>query len=498
MDESAYGWLSLLPPLAAIGLALLTRRVVLSLATGVWLGAVLLAGGNPAAGTARAVDGALAVFQETWQTRVLIFVLLMGSLMVLMQRSGGVEGFVRWAAGWRWANQKPGARLLTWFLGLGVFIESTITCLVAGMVSRPLYDRLRISRQKLAYLCDSTSAPVCMLIPINGWGALVLGLLGTQAAAGHLGEGAGGIMGVFLGAVMLNFYAVASVLLALAVALTGWSLGPMKRAEAEAGTSIRPGPLRPDEADQKPLATHRDIAPRARNMLAPLLVLLAAVPLGIGLTGHLGVRAEGTENPGFMDYLGASSGTTSVFWGVILALVFAALYYRAQRLFRFPEIGEYIYEGAGQMLPLGIIMLLAFAMGMTCDQLGTGTWIAHSVAPHLTPALIAPLVFSTACLIAFSTGTSWGTMAIMIPLAVPLAAAFNEGDITVSISLAVSAVLGGAVFGDHCSPISDTTIVSSMASGCDHIEHVRTQLPYALLAGTVALLLYLALGIAAA
>jgi len=493
---SAYGWLSILPPILAIGLAIATRQVILSLFAGVWIGWVIVAGGNPLAGTAESITCLIDVFGETWQTRVILFTLLMGSLLILMQKSGGIDGFVGWVSRWQWAHTRRGAQLMAAVTGLGVFIESTITCLVVGTVSRPLFDRLRISREKLAYICDSTSAPVCILLPFNGWGATVLGLLAAREAAGELGGS--GSLSVFISAIPLNFYAVLSVILVFFVVLTGWDMGPMRKAERRArdeGKVLRDGahPVVDSEVIMTP--PKDGVLPRLRNMLIPLAAMVLMVPAGIAITGIAGVREAGVVDPGFMDYLNNASGSLAVLWGVLFGVAVAFLLLLGQRIFRIPEMMDLIFKGAGGLIPLAAIMMLAFAIGMTCNALGTGAWVAAVCKPWLSPAAIAPVVFLVSCFIAFSTGTSWGTFAIMMPLAIPLAARFNAEGAAVSLPLVVSAVLGGGVFGDHCSPISDTTVVSSMASCSDHIDHVRTQLPYALLAGALTTVIYLIIGL---
>jgi len=494
--EPVHGWLSVAPPLLAIALAIGTRQVVLSLLAGIWSGWVILAGGNVWRGTNDAITCIIGVFAEGWQTKVVIFTLLMGSLLILMQRGAGVEGFVSWISRWRWAQTRRGAQLMAWAIGLGVFIESTITCLVVGAVSRPLFDRLKISREKLAYICDSTSAPVCMLIPVNGWGALVIGLLTAQAAAGNLaGQGP---MSVFLAAVPLNFYSVLSVLLVLALCLRDWDFGPMRAAERRArleGKVLRDGAV-PVVDEQVIAIPPKPGAPaRALNMLAPLAVLLAMTPLGIAITGLNGARAAGLAKPGLLDCLNHASGATAVLWGVLSALVVCMIMLRAQRILDWRETMDLFWRGAGGLVSLAALMVSAFAIGATCAKLGTGQWVASTAQPLVKPALIAPIVFVVSCSIAFATGTSWGAIAIMMPLAAPLAAAFIKSGDPVSLPLVVSAVLGGGVFGDHCSPISDTTIVSSMAACSDHIDHVRTQMPYALAAAGGSLALYLLLGV---
>ncbi len=497
MIEHPYGWWSLVPPVLAITLAIATRQVVVSLLAGIWSGWIIVAHGNPFTGTLSAIECLIGVFAEGWQTKVIIFTLLMGSLLILMQRSGGVEGFVKWVSRWPWAQSCRGAQLMAWCIGLGVFIESTITCLVVGTVSRPLFDRLKISREKLAYICDSTSAPVCVMLPINGWGAMVLGLLGAQAAAGNLGEK--GPLGVFLPAIGLNFYAIGSVLMVLLLCLFDWDFGPMRRAERRArdeGKVIRDGAVPVVDEEVIAIAPKPGIAHRKRNMLLPLAVMVSMVPVGIAVTGVQGVRAAAIKNPTLMNYLDQASGSTAVLWAILLAVGMAVLMLKGQGMFTLQECSALVFKGAGGMVQLAAIMMLAFAIGATCNELGTGPWAAGVVQPWLTPVLIAPLVFLVSCFIAFSTGTSWGTFAIMMPLAIPLAASYNLTGESVSLALVVSAVLGGGVFGDHCSPISDTSIVSSMASCSDHIDHVRTQLPYALTVASVAVVLYLVVGMA--
>ena len=495
MTENPYGWLSVVPPLLAIGLAIATRQVIISLTAGVWVGWVIHAGGHPLTGTASAIQTLVTVFGDAGNTRVIIFTMLMGSLLLLLQRGGGVDGFLAWVSRWKWSATRRGAQLMAAFIGLGVFIESTITVLVVGTVSRPLFDRLKISREKLAYICDSTSAPVCILIPFNGWGATVLGILTVQAAAGALG----GLtpFGVFVAAIPLNFYAILAVAMVFVVAGTGWDFGPMARAERRAreeGKVLADGAHPVVDESAIFVARKEGLPPRLVNILAPLLGMIGMVAAGIAITGTIGVRSAGLENPGVMDYLNQASGSTAVLWGVLFGLVVAGGLLVAQRAVSPQEFIDLGFKGAGGMLPIATLLVLAFGIGMTCNALGTGPWVAEQVRPYLTPVLVAPLVFLVSSVIAFSTGTSWGTFAIMIPLAAPLVGQFNAEGAAVSLPLVVSAVLGGGVFGDHCSPISDTTVVSSMASASDHIDHVRTQLPYALVCGAGAVMLYFAAG----
>jgi len=298
-------------------------------------------------------------------------------------------------------------------------------------------------------------------------------------------------------AVPLNFYAILSVLIVFVVAATGWDAGPMRRAErraADAGKLVRDG-ARPVVSESVLLeGAGGEAPPRARTLVIPLTLMIGVVLAGIAVTGVRGVGAAGVAAPTVMDYLDNASGSTAVLWGVLAALGVLAVQLRASGVQKAGDLVDASFRGASAMLPIATLLVLAFGIGAICDELGTGPFIAAQVTPYLTPLLVAPLVFLVSGAIAFATGTSWGTFAIMIPLALPLAATMNLEGAAVSLPLVVSAVLGGGVFGDHCSPISDTTLISSMAAWSDHIDHVRTQLPYALAAAAGSVLLYLVAG----
>ena len=524
VDVNPFGWLSILPPMLAIGLAVASRRALPALLAGVWAGWLIVTGGHPLAATVAAARGIAGVLANPGQARVVAFTILMGVLIRWMQQSGGVAGFLRWARRRPWSDSPRGARLMAAAAGLGVFVESTITCLVVGAAARPLFDRHRLSREKLAYICDATSAPVCMLIPLNSWGAVVLALLAAQAELGRLGDGTP--LGVFLAAVPLNFYALLSVVLVFAVAATGYDIGPMRGAERrareagpqEAGTADAPPPTEPaagtayrsspaapgatDGTGHEAAGGRNEGRPsidgpesgRARYLALPLAVMMGTVLAGIAVTGVAGARAAGIADPALMDVLEHASGSTAVLAGVLAALAVLGVAATASGDAQPRGLAGAAWRGAASMLPIATLLVLALAIGGVCETLGTGPFIADRAAPLLTPALAAPVVFLTSGVIAFATGTSFGTFAIMIPLAVPLAAAMQLDGAAVSLPLVISAVLGGGVFGDHCSPISDTTVISSAAAGSDHIEHVRTQAPYALAAAAGTVVLYLLAG----
>jgi tetracycline resistance efflux pump len=458
-------WMSVLPPLLAIGLAIATRQVYLSLAAGVWLGWTILLGWNPLTGLAAAIEGVVAVLGDAGNARVILFTLAIGALIATVEASGGVRGFVRWVEHRQFVTDGRRAQFLAWLIGVIIFIESNITVLVAGAIGRPLFDRFRVSREKLAYIIDSTSAPICILIPLNAWGAYVLGLLGETGVENPLTA--------FVASIPLNFYAIAAVLLTLTTIVFGIDLGPMKKAEkrTQGGDllSATAVPLLDPEVLSPP--PNERIAPRAMNMFLPIAAMVLMMPIALLITGGGDMRA--------------GSGSTSVLWAVLTGLGVAWILLLAQRAYTIDELTRTGLRGAGGLMSLAIVLMLALALGAVARQLGTGVYIAQITAGVLPPWAFLPLVFIVAGFIGFSTGTSWGTFAIMIPIAVPAAMAMGMPPAPF-----IAAALSGGVFGDHASPISDTTIIASMASATDHIDHVRTQLPYALVAGGIAVVAF--------
>jgi tetracycline resistance efflux pump len=454
-------WISVLPPLLAIGLAIITRQVYLSLAAGIWLGWTILVGWNPVAGVGRAIDETVRVLGDEGNAKVILFTLVIGALIATIEAAGGVRGFVRWVEERNFVTNGRRAQFLAWIVGVIIFIESNITVLVAGAIGRPLFDRFRVSREKLAYIIDSTSAPICILIPLNAWGAYVLRLLGESGVENPLA--------VFVSSIPLNFYAISAVTLTFLTVVFGIDLGPMAKAERRtqggALLSERAAPLLDPEVLSPP--PNEKIRPRAINMFLPIAAMVVMMPISLFITGDGDLRA--------------GSGATSVLWAVLTGLAVAWVLLLAQRAYTIDELTRVGLKGAGGLMSLALVLLLALALGSVARQLGTGLFLAQATADLLPAWVFLPLVFLVGAGIGFSTGTSWGTFAIMIPIAVPAAQALG-----LPPAPFVAAALSGGIFGDHASPISDTTIIASMASATDHIDHVRTQLPYALIAGGVA------------
>ncbi len=464
------GWVSLLPPALAIILAIRTKQVILSLFFGIWLGWTVLAGWNPLKGFIDALEGCVLVFTNPGNTKVILFSALMGALLTFTQYSGGMQGFVDKMTRNKLISNHRRAGFLTWLVGMVIFVESNISVLISGTIARPIFDNLKISREKLAYICDSTSAPKCILIPLNAWGAFVIGLLTEQGVEQP-------VMAM-VSSMPYNLYAILAILFVLVVIFFRFDIGPMRKAEKrirEEGKVLNDGAKPVIESDILQINAKADVPKRAFNMVFPVLVMVITMPVALWFTGGGNIMQ--------------GSGSTAVLWSVVAALVAGAVSYRIQGIFTLDETMDQFMSGVSGMIPLAALMIFAFAIGNVCKALGTGIYVAGITEAALSPEPVPVLLFLVSCVIAFATGTSWGTFAIMIPIGVPMISmmGLNEG-------LVIAAILGGGVFGDHCSPISDTTIISSMASATDHIDHIRTQLPYALTAAGITVIAYIILG----
>lgn len=468
-----FGFLSLLPPIIAISLAIRTKQVIISLLLGLLIGYIIISDGHVFDGTMLTLEKLIDVFKSAGNTRTILFTLLIGSLIQLIKYSGGINGFVHKIQRQILKSKSPKSKLqvaagLTGFL---IFIESNISILTVGTVFQSLFDKFGISRQKLAYIADSSSAPSCILFPLNAWGAYVIGLLAVYDNIAPFQT--------LLYSIPYNFYPLLTLGLVFYLATSGKSYGPMK--SFDVSTSQNP----------KILEEVKEAIPagKSRNMLLPLSVMIVSMPIFLIYTGwNPNDSLPLSEN--LWNAIGEASGSAAVFYAVSLAVVFAGVLYASQKIMNLKVFMEESINGMKDMITMAMLMMLAFALGSLCKELGTGIYVASITQEWLSPALAPAIIFLTSCFIAFSTGTSWGTFAIMISIAVPLAQAID-----LNLNIAVAAVLGGGVFGDHCSPISDTTLIASMASGSDHIDHVRTQLPYALVTGGIATVFYLLLGL---
>ena len=445
-----YGIISIAIPLLTIILAIITKDVIISLMGGIFAGLLVLNGYNPFTAFVALFDGIIGLFSEGWIAKTLLFSLMIGAVIKLLSISGSVNRFVNWLSNKAQSIDSPkGAMLLAYVVGIVIFIESSITSLVAGTVAKPLCDKNGVSREKLAYICDSTSAPICSLIPLNAWGALLLGLIVT-AIDGHVIEGDG--VSLLLASIPYNFYSVITLIIVLIVIIFKLDIGPMKY--------TTPQPYNTEHL-------HYECKATPFPMVLPLLVMVTSVPLGLYLTG------DGDIFKG--------SGSTSVYYAIIVTLLFMYMYYVGTKMLTHKAYFKGLYEGLGDMIPVMLILMFAIFIGKVIGDLGTAKYLANLLSVNISPIIVPLLIFIVASITAFSTGTSWGTFSIMMPIGLALGA-----NMDLDIPLVIAAVISGGIFGDHASPISDTTIISSMAAGCDHIEHVRTQLPYALIGGVLA------------
>ena len=491
-----YGFWSVIPPLLAIFLAIRTKQVYISLLLGIWLSWIIIAHGNIFPGTYDTVMALVDVFKEPGNTKTIMFSALVGGLIILIQKSGGVSGFVAWIdhklGGLQVADLETNRKKIqffAWLTGVIIFVETSISSLTVGTVFRPLFDKLKISREKLAYIADSSSAPTSVLIPFNAWGAFIMGLLLTQGYEHGFD--------VLFKAMVYNYYPVLALLLVLVVIFFNFNIGPMKQAEyrTQVEGKLLNDNAKPMISDEltgvKPVVSLQNS--KAYNMILPLAVMVLMMPVTLIMDGW----QQATQNMGegfsfekIFYAISQGSGSTAVLMAVLTALLFALFLYRIQGIAKITVMFDWILKGISEMMPLALLMLLAFAISHVTKELGTGQYVAQLTKNFLSPGLVPLIIFLIAAFVAFATGTSWGTFAIMIPIAVQMAQTLD-----VNPYISIAAVLSGGVFGDHSSPISDTTIISSMASASDHIDHVKTQLPYALLAGGMAAVLFLMAGL---
>ena len=486
-----YGFLSILPPVIAIILALRTKQVYIALLVGIWFSWLIIKGWNPLEGTLATVDAFVDVFQSKSNTRTILFSALVGSLLIFIQYSRGVEGFIKQINRKleKLEQKKSGyARVMVQILatvtGILLFVETSISSLTVGTLYRPIFDKLKIPREKLAYIADSSSAPSSILIPLNAWGAFIMGLLITQ--------GIDKPFPLLLASIKYNFYPILTILFVFIIILFKKDFGLMKKAEKrtkETGLLLHPNakPMVSDEVTSFP--PKEGIKAKAYNMVVPLLVMVFMMPIYLIYTGWDTVKNATSFSNHISQSIGEGSGSSSVLYAVITAILVAIILYIIQGILKPKEAVSLTLKGISELMPLALLMVLAFAIGDACKNLETGIYVSEVTKTWLTPELLPAIIFIISSFIAFSTGTSWGTFAIMLAIAIPMVNAQNA-----NLTLVVAATLGGGIFGDHCSPISDTSIISSMASASDHIDHVKTQLPYALFCGAITVVLYLILG----
>ncbi|GBL03914.1 Na+/H+ antiporter NhaC family protein [Glaciecola sp. KUL10] len=454
-------WLSILPPLIAIAVVLWKKEVILALLLAVFSSELLLIL-NQGATTAsvflapvNTVDRLISTVGEAGNARILIFSLLVGALLAFMRDSGGVTATVNKLINSGIARSKRKVGGITMFTGIIVFIESNLSILSSGILARGLFDKYKMSRARLAYVIDSTCAPICILILLNGWGAYILALVSNYQTEQSAFE-------ILWGTLPYNIYAWLTVLVVAYTIFSDKVHGPMRAAESAL-----------ESIDTELNAASPT---KSRFMLLPLAVMI------IGMLGFMLWTGGGDITKG--------SGSRSVLYATFLAIIIGYFQLLWHKRFDHQQSVKIGFKGMSELLPLVTIVMLSIALGASLKVLGTGLFVSSIVGEYLPTFLIIPMLFIAGAIISFTTGTSWGTFAILIPIGMPLVSSLG-----LPPSLVLAAILGGGIFGDHCSPISDTTAVSSLAAGCDLLTHVKTQLPYALFVGSVTVVSYIFIGL---
>ena len=466
---------ALVPPIVAIALALITKEVYSSLFVGIVVGGLFYSGFG-FEGTVLHVfeDGIVSVLSDSYNVGILVFLVFLGTMVSLMNKAGGSSAFGRWAS--EHVRSRVGAQLATILLGVLIFIDDYFNCLTVGSVMRPVADKAKISRAKLAYLIDATAAPVCIIAPISSWAAAVTGFV----------EGEDGFS-IFIRAIPYNFYALLTVVMMVTMAVMKMEYGPMRTHEKNAlKGDLYTTPDRPYENASNEAVVNKN--GKVIDLVIPIASLIVCCVIGMIYTGGF---FDGT---GFVEAFSASDASVGLMLGSFFGLIITMVLYIVRKVLSFHDCMECIPEGFKAMVPAILILTFAWTLKAMTDSLGAAEYVASVVAASADGLLnfLPAIIFIVACFLAFATGTSWGTFGILIPIVVNVFAGTNETMMIISIS----ACMAGAVCGDHCSPISDTTIMASAGAQSNHINHVNTQLPYAITCAAVSFVTYIVAGFA--
>ena len=474
---------SLLPTAVMIVLVIKTKKVILSLWTGIILGALMLTGFKPFASEALIVSSITTTLGNTWYRYILYFLFLIGITNAFISLNGGARAFVEVMI--KKVKNETSAQLLTWILGIIIFFDDYFNALVIGELTKPLTDRYKVSRAKLAYIIDSTSAPVVILAPISSWGAYIIATLsGIFEDAGYTAHKG---LDAFIGFIPFQYYALTSVVMVAVIIIFKINLGPMKKFEDSAieGNDLSLSPTAVDLTKELGIETKSDGS--MWDLLLPIITLVGVTLWGMAYTAG--------EYSTLKELLGQTDVTAALFYGGLAAVSVSFLQVLrnlSRGNFKMEHVGKALLAGIKSMLPATAILVSAWAIGDIIGQLETGNYLATLINNSNMPVMILPaIVFLIAAFMAFSTGTSWGSFGILLPIAATIAL-----DVDPSIMLVLmAAVLSGSIFGDHCSPISDTTIMSSTGAQCNHVDHFSSQIPYALVSGGFTLIGYLVYGL---
>ena len=473
-ENPAFGtfW-AIFPPLLAIVLALITKEVYSSLFIGILAGGMIYSKFS-FEGTFTHVmsDGFISSIADSYNIGILIFLVLLGALVAMMNKTGASAAFGRWAQSH--IKSRVGAQIATIILGMLIFVDDYFNCLTVGSVMKPVTSAKKVSSAKLAYLIDATAAPICIIAPISSWAAAVAGFAA--------GAGAESGFSLFINAIPYNFYAILTIVMMFFLAFTGFDFGLMKKHEKEAleGNDLA-------ALEKATDALSKNDKGRVYDLVIPVVVLVAACVVGMIYSGGY----FGEDKPGFIQAFSDSDASVGLVYGSIFAIVFAVIFYVCRRVISFKDCMDAFPEGFKAMVPAIMILCCAWTLKAMTDSLGAKVFISDIINGSAAglKLFLPAIIFLIACILAFASGTSWGTFGILIPIVL---AAMPGGPLTI---VAVSACMAGAVCGDHCSPISDTTIMASAGAQCNHVDHVNTQLPYAITVAAVSFVSYIVAGL---
>ncbi len=457
-----YGILSVLPAVVAIVLALIYKDVFVALIVSLLLGNIIVADFSIFQGLQGTLTGYISVFGSKSNTTILIILLMLGGLLSVIDKSGGIEGFINELLKKKGLiKNKKAANLFTWIIGMLVFTSGTLSILIAGAITRPINDALKNAPEKAAFIVHSTSGPVAMLIPLSLYAPFLIGLI----------EGNGVENGptILIQSIPFNFYCIAAIFGVLALILSGKDFGPMKKVEAKSSTLVF------EEINMPEKSETNDGTGKASYLIVPMILIVVVV------IGYMLITGNGNILKG--------DGYGGMFFAVLSGLLYITAALMKDKVHSFSKIRDIFFKGCGGLLFITAILTLAFSLGSLMKVLGTGSYLSSVFTSMLSPGLLPAILFFSACIISFATGTSAGCIAVMMPIGIPMAVSMG-----VSIPLVVGAIAGGGIFGDHSSPISDTTVLSCSSTGCGVIEHVKTQLPYTLTFAGISTVLYLLLG----
>lgn len=492
MENIDYGFLSVLPPLIAIALAIATKQVILSLLVGIWVGSTLILNYNPFFGFIHMIDKFIKpAIADPDHAAIIIFSVLIGGMVGVMSKCGGTMGIVNIII--RWAKKPRSGQIATWLLGIIIFFDDYANTLIVGHTMRPITDKLKISREKLSFIVDSTAAPVAGLF-VSTWIGYEVGLIqDALSQTGYQGNG----LSVFMLSIPYRFYPILAILFVFLVAFMKRDFGPMLKAEERSfstGKLIADGsePAE-DETDLKRVLPSEGVRAHWYNGVIPIVSVIVATLASLYISGKQGIIAAGQTSFDIENIISHADPFQSLFWSFSIGSFVAIFLAVSQRILSIKDAMNSWFIGIKSMFLAIMILVLAWSIGAVTKEMHTAEYLTRILQDTISAEWVPVLTFILAAIVSFATGTSWGTMAILMPLVLPLSWSIAAGEglemgaINNIFLATTSGVLAGSIFGDHCSPISDTTVMSSMASACDHIDHVRTQMPYAILVAIVSI-----------